>query len=560
MPSPTDARTGSPPPGGQGVHAGATPADVLADALAQERLGCLAEAITRYETAVELAETRRDRPVFAAGLRHLAVVYHKCGDGHLARELCRRSYRVAREIPDRRLAAEALNTLGVIEMEAGALERSRRAFRRALYLGGRSRAIRARVNQNLGILANIQGRVVEARQWYERSLTEYRRAHDEHGCAIAHHNLGMVSTDSGRLDEADRHLRATLIIARRRRDRFLEALCLVNRAELSFARQGYESARQYAEEALALFEQIGARGAKADAYRIIGMVYRETGKPLLAESRLRSAIALAASVGKVLGRAEASRELALVYQGMGRNREALRCLHDAYRLFARLDAQPEMVYVGGKMAELEATYCAVVRAWGRSIESSDSYTYGHCERVAQLAVRIGEAMGLAGHEMTTLLLGAYLHDVGMVRVPHEVLQKDGALTEAERATIERHPAWGIELLANVEFPWDLKAIVRWHHEHCDGSGYPDRLQRDAIPITAQIVGIADYYDDLTSARAPRHGLPPALDAMAEIRHRAAWWAPEVVAAFVEVAAATPRIPSDDHGFLDAGGRAVKSEV
>jgi putative nucleotidyltransferase with HDIG domain len=521
-----------------------TPAEVLAEACAQERRGCLAEAIERYEAAVELAEGREDHAVTSAGLRHLAVVHHKSGDAHRARALCRESYRAARRIPDALLAAEALNTRGVVEMEAGALERSRRVFRRALHLGGRARAIRARVDQNLGILANIQGRLVEARQWYERSLDEYRNVRDEHGCAIAYHNLGMVSTDAGQYDEAERHLRASIVIARRTGDRFLEALCLVNQADVDFARQGYESARQHAEEALALFEQLGARGAKSDAYRVIGMVYRETGKPILAESRLRSAIAVAVSVGSVLGQAEASRELSVVYQGMGRNQEALRCLHDAYRLFRRLDAQVDLVYVGGKRAELETTYRAVVRAWGRSIESADSYTFGHCERVAQLAVGVAQLLGLDDHAETTVLLGAYLHDVGMVRVPHEVLQKDGALTDAERRLLETHPTWGVEMLANIEFPWDISRIVRWHHEHRDGSGYPDGLAGDAIPLAAQIVGIADCYDDLSSTRAPRRGRPRTGDALAEIRRCAAWWAPEVVAAFEQVVAGNRPSSSD----------------
>src|SRR2546426_6061093 len=88
----------------------------------------------------------------------------------------------------------------------------------------------------------------------------------------------------------------------------------------------------------------------------------------------------------------------------------------------RLDARVDLVHVGGKVAELEGTYLALVRAWGQSIESSDSYTFGHCERVAQHAVAMARALGLAEEDETTVLLGAYLHDVGKVRVPHEILR------------------------------------------------------------------------------------------------------------------------------------------
>src|SRR5204863_204149 len=130
------------------------------------------------------------------------------------------------------------------------------------------------------------------------------------------------------------------------------------------------------------------------AYRVLGMVFRETGRPALAEARLRPAIELALSAGAVLHEAEASRELALLHQAMGRNQEALTLLNAAHRLFGQLDARREQVHVNGKMAELEATYLAVVREWGQSIESADPYTFGHCERVARHGVAVARALGM----------------------------------------------------------------------------------------------------------------------------------------------------------------------
>ena len=102
---------------------------------------------------------------------------------------------VARQIDNDLLAAEALNTLGVLDLKTGSLEGARMNFLRALELGGQSRELWARVEQNLGILANIQGELYEALTRYGRSLEAYRGAGDEHGCAIAYHNLGMVSAD-----------------------------------------------------------------------------------------------------------------------------------------------------------------------------------------------------------------------------------------------------------------------------------------------------------------------------------------------------------------------------
>jgi len=510
----------------------------LDEARVRERAGRISDAIACYESAILAAERGGEAGVLAQALRRLGIARHQRGEHARARAACRRSYDVAQRLGDQPLAAEALNTLGALDLTTGSLEAARGTFLRALSLGGSSRELRARVEQNLGILANIQGELDEAFARYERSLEAYRDAGDEHGCAMAYHNLGMLSTDRALYERAEGYFRESLAIAERLGDAQLEGLCLVNHAEVDVARQRYENALQNAEAALVRFEQLGARGPKADAYRVIGVVYRETGRPALAESRLRSAIELAASAGSVLGEAEASREMALLLQMTGRNPEALRQLNVAYRLFRRLDARVDLVDVGGKMAELEGTYLAVVRAWGESIEASDRYTYGHCERVARSAVAIARALGLDYHEETTILLGAYLHDVGKVRVPHEILNKPGPLTPEERDVVQMHVTWGLDLLANVDFPWDIKSIIRWHHERCDGSGYPDRLMGDEIPLGAQIVGIVETYDALTTKRGSTPALSPD-EAIARIAECRAWWSDRVYQAFLGVVRAGP---------------------
>ena len=153
---------------------------------------------------------------------------------------------------------------------------------------------------------------------------------------------------------------------------------------------------------------------------------------------------------------------------------------------------------------------------------------------------MARALELDDQQETTILLGAYLHDVGKVQVPHEILHKPGPLTDAEREVVEMHPIWGIELLGNVEFPWDLKPIIRWHHERYDGSGYPDRLKGDEIPLSAQIVGILDVYDALINPRA-EHPAVPADRAVEEILACRSWWSEPVVAAFLKI---VPRVTAD----------------
>jgi len=507
-------------------------ADLLIDARALERAGCIAEAVASYEASIRAAGgATADRAVLAEALRRLAVVRHRCSRSAEARRLAHRSFTVARRAGSDVLAAEALNTLGGIDLEAGPLDRARSQFLRAVRLGGSSLELRARVEQNLGIVANIQGDFDDALACYTRSLEAYKRCNDEHGCAIAYHNLGMVSAQRRLLADADRYFTRSYEIAARTGDTYLEGLCLLNYADVYFQRERYEEARQNAEAALALLDRIGGDVVKAQAYRMLGMVARETGHTGLAESRLRAAMALAVRAGSVLNEAAACRELAILYQAQGRNQDALALLNQAHALFTRLDARADLVNVDAKVAELEATYLAVVSEWGKSIESTDTYTFGHCERVANRAVAVARALGLDEREQTTIRIGAYLHDLGKVRIPPHILSKPGPLTPDEFAVVQMHPTWGIELLAEIQFPWEIQPIIRWHHERYDGTGYPDQLRGDAIPVAAQIVGIVDVYDALTTTRPYHPALAPA-EALAEIGRWRDWWSAAVYDAFL----------------------------
>ena len=129
----------------------------------------------------------------------------------------------------------------------------------------------------------------------------------------------------------------------------------------------------------------------------------------------------------------------------------------------------------------------IVRSWGASIESKDPYTQGHSSRVAAIACQLAVANGLAAEELIWFRMGALLHDVGKVAVPIEVLNKRGPLDDAEWKLMARHPVTGVELLEGIEFPWDIPAMIRHHHERWDGTGSPDRLAGEAIPLAARVL-------------------------------------------------------------------------
>jgi putative nucleotidyltransferase with HDIG domain len=172
------------------------------------------------------------------------------------------------------------------------------------------------------------------------------------------------------------------------------------------------------------------------------------------------------------------------------------------------------------------------------LEWPDGSTRAHCQRVARHASAIALNLGLEQAEVSSLRLGAHLHDIGKVRVPAGILNKPGRLTAAEFDVMKMHPLWGLEMLDGVELPRQVRASIRSHHEKDDGSGYPDGLRGDEIPLHATIICIADVYDALTSARSYRPAMPiPA--AMAEMHARSGWWRPDVYAAFRQAAPASP---------------------
>ena len=516
-------------PAARPVHSGRA-VELLAAGEGHARAGALADAAVTLDAAVADA-LRDDQPALLAdALRQLAVVCHHRDEKTRAQELAQRSLGLATELGDDLRAAQALNALAGFDFEQGSIDSARRRFQRALALGGAHDAVRGKVEQNLGILANIQGDHTAALEHFERALKAFAAIGDLGGRAEAEHNLGMLHADLGEYEQADAHYVRSLQLSEELGNVHLRGLVLLNRADVLAMRQRFDQAMPSAEQALAIFNEMDSRLDKADAYQVIGRIYRETGRIQLAESRLRTAVELAVATGSVLSEAETTRELAMLYQVTGRNQEALRSLNTAHRLFRRLDARRELVDISGKVTRLEGTYLAVVRDWGQSIESADSYTYGHCERVAELGASLGAALGMDDDALTALRLGAYLHDLGKVRVPHEILNKPGRLTDEEFDVIRRHPEWGIELLATVDFPWDIKPIIRWHHEKYDGSGYPDRLVGDEIPLAAQVICIVDVYDALTTTRSYRPAMTSA-EALARMEESRQWWRADVFDTF-----------------------------
>jgi len=165
------------------------------------------------------------------------------------------------------------------------------------------------------------------------------------------------------------------------------------------------------------------------------------------------------------------------------------------------------------------------------IEARES-SPGHCYRMANYATALGRAIHLSDADLKALYRGAFLHDIGMLSIPDGILHKGGRLEPEEYEVIKSHPVIGDALCANLRTLAPVRPIVRHHHERLDGSGYPDRLKGDAVPLLAQIVSIVDLFEAITMGReyvAPRS----AAEALTVLRHETTmgWRQPDLVEAF-----------------------------
>lgn len=185
-------------------------------------------------------------------------------------------------------------------------------------------------------------------------------------------------------------------------------------------------------------------------------------------------------------------------------------------------------------ARLADLYLATIESLALAIDAKDQYTHQHILRVQRYALATAEQMHLGGDDLDGLRTGALLHDIGKLGVPEYVLLKPGRLTDEEFAKIKKHPEIGAAILDPVDFPWPVLPVVKYHHERWDGSGYPEGLKGENIPLTARILAVADVYDALTSTRSYRKAMTHEAALEAIRSEVGTHFDPIVVNAFIQV--------------------------
>jgi len=165
-------------------------------------------------------------------------------------------------------------------------------------------------------------------------------------------------------------------------------------------------------------------------------------------------------------------------------------------LFARVRSLLRLKEFTDELESAEDVLCTLAL----SVESRDPYTSGHCERLAKYACQMGQHLQLSANELVALRRGGYLHDLGKITVPDEILKQGSNLTTAQWEIMRQHPVTGESICRPLKSLRDVLPIIRHHHEHWDGSGYPDGLRGEEIPLLARILQVVDVYDAIRTIR------------------------------------------------------------
>jgi HD-GYP domain-containing protein (c-di-GMP phosphodiesterase class II) len=156
---------------------------------------------------------------------------------------------------------------------------------------------------------------------------------------------------------------------------------------------------------------------------------------------------------------------------------------------------------------VKKTHLDSVKVLAGAIDAKDPYTRGHSDRVRKMSLRIGMKIGFGEERLENLVFGALLHDIGNIGIKDEILQKKGLLSPEEYQYVQQHPLIGVKIVEGIDFFKDKVPMIRNHHEHFNGSGYPDGLIGEVIPLEARVIAVPDAFDAMTSLRPHRQAMP-----------------------------------------------------
>lgn len=513
---------------------------LIDEAKLAERDGRWSEASSRYEILVR--DPSAHIHIRLAALRWLGRAYLEQGNRGAAIDVLEAAVAAATQAGSRSALAQALNVVAIVRQTGGDLDGAEAMYKEARTTAqstGDSEAM-AMIDQNLGTVASMRGDARGALEAFTLSRNGYRALGTRDQEAQVLNNMGLAYMDLGELELAEAAYTEASLAFGEEHDHTNELNVALNQVQLCIATGRFDEAMARSEPLLELTGEISPAW-RGEVFRHVGVIARERGDYVRAAEYLGRAAECAEESEDLLLKADVAEQLAELYWTQKRHRDMLARLNESHALYSRVKAQHRVAQVERRNTALEARFLEMAHHWGDSIESKDRYTQGHCERVAFLACVLADSTGMDSHSLFWFRLGALLHDIGKIIVPTEVLNKVGKLTREEWAIMKRHPEAGLELVADIDFPGDVRAIIRNHHERWDGKGYPDGFAGEDIPFAARILCVADVYDALTTTRSYRPSLTQA-QAAETMRAERGQFDPQLLETFLEWAG-TSDIPA-----------------
>jgi len=525
--------------------------DIFSRAEQMSLAGNLGEAIKLYRTIIRKSRKEHLYNAKATSMRRLGNLFARKGEAKRAMSYYRRSLTIFQNQSDTAGCARAYNGIGTQYFNTGNWKKVKEYYNLAVEAARQTDdlGLLANIYNNLGAMSNILGDWTMAISYYEEAIKICKSTDDPRGLSRAYNNLGQTYRDKGDWEKAGQHYEESIQISEKTGDVSLKSSSSLNYLHVLIQLSRFDEAREKCDEVFELLTGTEEETKISETMMMYGMIYTRMGKWALAEKHLLDSVKINENHNNLLGKAECFREMAFLYSEWGKNKQALEYLGKSFNAFKSLRAVRYLQDVDRKIAELEEFTFNIIRNMGAEVESKDTYTFGHSQRVAHYSVELAKRMHLEENLIKGIMVAAYLHDLGKVKVSEDILLKEKKLSPEEYYTIQMHPIWGVEILKDIEFPWEVKSLIRYHQERWDGSGYPDGLSNEEIPLGARVIAVADFFDALTTHRPYRTAYSVKQSIKIMKKELGTSLDPRIVRKFIRIV--NEKLPADFEGSLSS---------
>ncbi len=512
------------------------------------------EAGNLAEQALSIAQELTIEILCAKCYKIIGISYLSRGEYEKALDYSLKALAIYGDTDDKNGVSSTLNTIGIIYGKRKDHDNALKNYFRSLAISeeiGDKKGI-AKTNNNLGNIYQDLNEYDKALEFAERSLQSFTELNDDLGIASSCNNIGIILDFKGDHDIAKEHFQRAYEIFKRIEYKTGLAASCNNLGGLLTVQRKFKQARLYLDQALKIAKETDAKYREIRAYENLSNLckemddfrgaldyyrkYSDLSRKVFSEESSRNMIQL-----QIKFETEKKKKEAEIYKlkNIELQNEIAERIHIEEELRKHQDQLEELI--NERTIELKSSYNKLERGFQGTIvliskitELRDPYTSGHQIRVAKLASAIAREMKLPEEKIEAIHIASLVHDIGKINVPQEILSKPGILTDLEMKMIQIHPQTGYNILSEINFPWSIAEIVREHHEHVNGSGYPQGLKADEIAIEARIICVADVIEAMSSHR-PYRAVLGLKEAVEEItRNEGVLYDRDVVSACIKV--------------------------